>query len=80
MKGLGNTCANGDSDAINFMAHGRGLICLALTSDRISQLGLSLMSTHSSNMKLHLQFLLRHEGVTTGISARPGLTVCTAIV
>ena len=33
-------------DAINFMAkHGRGLICLALTSERISQLGLSLMST-----------------------------------
>jgi len=26
-------------DAINFMAmHGRGLICLALTSERISQL------------------------------------------
>src|SRR3990167_8759165 len=32
-------------DAINFMAtHGRGLICLALTKDRVDQLGLDLMS------------------------------------
>ena len=32
-------------DAINFMAkHGRGLICLALTRDRVDQLGLQLMS------------------------------------
>jgi 3,4-dihydroxy 2-butanone 4-phosphate synthase/GTP cyclohydrolase II len=32
-------------DAINFMAtHGRGLICLALTRQRVDQLGLDLMS------------------------------------
>ena len=32
-------------DTINFMAkHGRGLICLALTSERVKQLGLPLMS------------------------------------
>ena len=32
-------------DAINFMArHGRGLICLALTKDRVDQLGLAPMS------------------------------------
>src|SRR4030095_15940918 len=34
-------------DAINFMAkHARGLICLALTQERIRQLGLPLMSAH----------------------------------
>jgi hypothetical protein len=32
-------------DSINFMAkYGRGLICLAMTGERIDQLGLSLMS------------------------------------
>jgi hypothetical protein len=34
--------------AINFMAtHGRGLICLTLTSERCEQLGLDLMSRHN---------------------------------
>ena len=38
-------------DAINFMAtHGRGaLICLSMTSERIEQLGLTLMSTNNSS-------------------------------
>ena len=37
-------------DAINFMAtYGRGLICLALTSERVDQLGLELMSTNNSS-------------------------------
>ena len=37
-------------DAINFMAtNGRGLICLALTSERVDQLGLELMSTNNSS-------------------------------
>ena len=32
-------------EAINFMAkHGRGLICLAMTSERVQELGLPLMS------------------------------------
>ena len=32
-------------DVINFMAkHGRGLICLALTRERVEQLGLPLMA------------------------------------
>src|SRR6187431_1718161 len=35
-------------DAINFMAtHGRGLICLALPSSRVDQLGLELMSRNN---------------------------------
>ena len=37
-------------DAVNFMAtHGRGLICLTLTAERIEELGLPLMSTHNSS-------------------------------
>ena len=36
------------ASAINFMAkYGRGLICLALTSDQVNLLNLSLMSTSS---------------------------------
>ncbi len=58
--------------AINFMArHGRGLICLALTADRVDQLGLQLMdrknsSRHSSAFTLSIEAV---EGIATGISA-----------
>ena len=54
-------------DAINFMAtHGRGLICLALTKERVERLGLSLMSAANST---------RHEtAFTTSIEARDGVT------
>ena len=59
-------------DAINFMArHARGLICLALTSQRVQQLGLPLMSQsngtrHSTAFTVSIE---AREGVTTGISA-----------
>ena len=58
--------------AINFMAtHGRGLICLALTGERVDQLGLNLMSQnngtrHETAFTVSIEAL---EGVTTGISA-----------
>ena len=59
-------------DAINFMAmHGRGLICLALTPDRVDALGLSLMSQQNSS-RHETAFTVSieaREGVTTGISA-----------
>ncbi len=59
-------------DAINFMAtHGRGLICLALTKDRVGQLGLDLMSRHNGT-RHETAFTVSieaREGVTTGISA-----------
>ena len=59
-------------DAINFMAtHGRGLICLAMTSKRIGELGLELMSTNNSS-RHETAFTVSieaREGVTTGISA-----------
>lgn len=59
-------------EAINFMAtHGRGLICLALTSDRLDALGLPLMAASNSS-RHETAFTVSieaREGVTTGISA-----------
>jgi 3,4-dihydroxy 2-butanone 4-phosphate synthase/GTP cyclohydrolase II len=70
-------------DAINFMAtHGRGLICLALTSQRVEQLGLNLMSAnngtrHETAFTVSIE---AREGVTTGISAADrARTVAVAI-
>ena len=70
-------------DAINFMAtHGRGLMCLALTSERVDQLGLELMSTNNSS-RHETAFTISieaREGVTTGISAHDrARTVAVAI-
>ena len=70
-------------DAVNFMAkHGRGLICLTLTSERIDALGLPLMATHNSS-RHETAFTLSieaREGVTTGISAGDrARTISTAI-
>src|SRR5665213_250650 len=57
---------------INFMAkYGRGLICLALTADRVEQLKLPLMAQHNASW-LQTAFTVSIEakdGVTTGISA-----------
>ncbi|PZU14520.1 MAG: 3,4-dihydroxy-2-butanone-4-phosphate synthase [Sphingobium sp.] len=59
-------------DAINFMAkHGRGLICLAMTKERVDQLGLDLMSRNNGT-RHETAFTVSveaREGVTTGISA-----------
>ncbi len=59
-------------DAVNFMAtHGRGLICLALTRERVQQLDLSLLP-QSRRGGLETAFTVSieaREGVTTGISA-----------
>jgi len=59
-------------EAINFMAkYGRGLICLAMTDERVRELGLPLMSP-SNESRLRTAFTVSieaREGVTTGISA-----------
>ena len=59
-------------DAINFMARfARGLICLAMTRQRVEQLGLPLMS-QSNGTRHQTAFTVSieaREGVTTGISA-----------
>lgn len=59
-------------ESINFMAkYGRGLICLAMTRDRVQHLGLNLMS-RENNSRHQTAFTVSieaREGVTTGISA-----------
>ena len=59
-------------DVINFMAtHARGLICVAMTGDRLDQLELPLM-TGANTSPLGTAFTVSveaREGVTTGISA-----------
>jgi 3,4-dihydroxy 2-butanone 4-phosphate synthase / GTP cyclohydrolase II len=59
-------------EAINFMAkHARGLICLALTRQRVEKLGLALMAQangtrHQTAFTVSIE---ARDGVTTGISA-----------
>src|SRR6187200_378925 len=59
-------------ESINFMAReGRGLICLALTSDRCDEMGLDLMAAKNESA-FETAFTVSieaREGVTTGISA-----------
>ena len=60
-------------EGVNFMAkYGRGLICLAMTQQRVGELGLSLMPQRN-NSRLSPAFTVSieaREGVTTGISAQ----------
>ena len=59
-------------EAVNFMAtHGRGLICLSLTSERCDELDLDLMAAKNES-PFDTAFTVSVEaakGVTTGISA-----------
>lgn len=70
-------------EAINFMAmHGRGLICLAITRERVDALNLRLMSqTNQSRHETAFTVSIEaREGVTTGISAHDRAhTVAVAI-
>ncbi len=72
-----------DAEAINFMAkYGRGLICLTLTSERVAELDLPLMSSHNKTRHgtAFTVSIEAVEGVTTGISAADrAATVAAAI-
>ncbi|MEO8724651.1 MAG: 3,4-dihydroxy-2-butanone-4-phosphate synthase [Acidobacteriaceae bacterium] len=60
------------SDVINFMAkHGRGLICLALTEERLDYLRLGPMTARNTSPygTAFTESIEAREGVTTGISA-----------
>ena len=70
-------------EKINFMAtHGRGLICLTLTGERVDQLGLPLMASQNSS-RHETAFTVSieaREGIETGISAHDrARTVAVAI-
>jgi 3,4-dihydroxy 2-butanone 4-phosphate synthase/GTP cyclohydrolase II len=60
-------------EAINFMArHGRGLICLAMTEERVAGLRLPMMTADNRSLRgtaFTVSIDARH-GITTGISAR----------
>jgi 3,4-dihydroxy 2-butanone 4-phosphate synthase/GTP cyclohydrolase II len=60
-------------DAVNFMArHGRGLICLSLTEERVARLGLPMMAAdnRSPRSTAFTVSVDARRGMTTGISAR----------
>ena len=72
-----------NSDIVNFMAkHGRGLICLTLTKEKCSVLGLKQMtdSNESSNKTAFTVSIEAKEGITTGISAQDRATTILAAV
>src|SRR6476659_8758542 len=60
-------------EAINFMAmHGRGLICVAMTGERLRELSLGPMSSENTSLggtAFTCSIDLKGQGVTTGISA-----------
>jgi 3,4-dihydroxy 2-butanone 4-phosphate synthase / GTP cyclohydrolase II len=60
-------------ETINFMArHGRGLICLALTEEKVNDLRLPMMTADNRSLRgtaFTVSIDARH-GITTGISAR----------
>ncbi|MEG3617376.1 3,4-dihydroxy-2-butanone-4-phosphate synthase [Magnetovibrio sp. PR-2] len=70
-------------EAVNFMAtHGRGLICLTLTRERVEHLGIPLMtqsnvSRHSTAFTVSIE---AREGVTTGISASDRATTIAVAI
>lgn len=70
-------------EVINFMAtHGRGLICLSLSSDQVDKLKLPMMTSRNES-RFGTPFTVSIEardGVTTGISAKDrSTTILTAI-
>jgi 3,4-dihydroxy 2-butanone 4-phosphate synthase/GTP cyclohydrolase II len=71
--------------AVNFMAkHGRGLVCLSLSEEKVRQLRLPLMVDEGANSSsfgtAFTVSIEAKEGVTTGISARDRAhTILTAV-
>jgi 3,4-dihydroxy 2-butanone 4-phosphate synthase/GTP cyclohydrolase II len=65
--------AKATPEAINFMVqHGRGLVCVTLTAERVRQLGLERMPTRNRGDAFGTAFLESvdaSQGVSTGISA-----------
>lgn len=60
------------AEAINFMAkHGRGLVCLAMTEERLEHLRVGPMSSENTSQfgTAFCEAIDAREGVTTGISA-----------
>ena len=71
-------------DAINFMAtHGRGLICLAMTGERLDELKLGPMVPHNTargGTAFSVSIDWQGPGVTTGISAQDRASTIRAAI
>ena len=70
-------------EAINFMVtHARGLICLALTAEKVDALGLPQMTTNNLSpfQTAFTVSIEARQGVTTGISAADRATTILAAV
>ena len=68
--------------AVNFLAtHGRGLVCLTLTRERMRQLGIPLMTSDLSRGPVFQGASIEaRQGVSTGISAADRATTVLAAV
>jgi 3,4-dihydroxy 2-butanone 4-phosphate synthase/GTP cyclohydrolase II len=70
-------------DSINFMAkHGRGLICISMTSERLKKLSLPMM-VQDNTSRLSTAFTISVdalEGTTTGISASDRATTIKKLI
>jgi len=69
------------ADAVNFMAlHGRGLVCLSMTEERLRQLGIPLMAPDAPSVvrRSYGASIEARRGVTTGISAHDRATTIRA--
>lgn len=71
-------------EAINFMVqHGRGLVCVSLTPERVKQLGLGRMPTRNRGDAFGTAFMESvdaAEGVSTGISAADRARTVQALI
>ena len=70
-------------EIINFMAtHGRGLICLTLTEERVRQLGLPMMAANNQSpyQTAFTVSIEARQGVTTGISAADRAHTCKVAI
>ena len=68
-------------EAVNFMAmHGRGLVCLALTDERLRRLGIPLMAPEAPSVlrRSYGASIEARRGVSTGISASDRATTIQA--
>lgn len=83
-SGESQLCLTADQvtpEAVNFMAmHGRGLVCLALTDDRLRRLGIPLMAPDAPSVmrRSYGASIEARRGVTTGISAADRATTIQA--
>jgi 3,4-dihydroxy 2-butanone 4-phosphate synthase / GTP cyclohydrolase II len=82
--GSGEIClaaARVTPEAINFMAtHARGLVCLALTEEKLRALGIPLVAGEGSARRTFGVSIEARRGVSTGISAADRATTILAAV